>query len=142
MLIYLDASALLRFLRRAESGVAPLRDGDVVVSSDLLELELRRALERAFIAKKIDQSELESKLDEAIALVDTFHLFPVADEVIGFARPRLPFELGVMGSIHVATAQLVQRDAGQPLQFWTHVEAVASAAALRGLDARGSTARG
>ncbi len=142
MLIYLDASALLRFLRRATTGVVPLSDADVVVSSDLLEVELRRALERAWLAKKINSGELEAKLNEAVALVETFHLFPVGDEVITFARPRVPFELGVMGSIHVATAQLVQKDAGRPMQFWTHVDAVGAAAALRGLDVRGSSAPG
>ena len=140
MLIYLDASALLRFLRRVEGGVVPLRDTDVITSSELLELELRRALERAWVAKRIDSDELERKLEEGMALVETFHLFPVGDEVLAFARPRFPFEVGVVGSIHVATAQLVQRDAGRPLQFWTHVDAVGSAAALRGLDVRGGPA--
>lgn len=141
MLIYLDASALLRVLSGTRLGAAPPPKADVVTSSDLLEVEVRRALERAHLAGKLEEAELDRKIDEAMALIDTFHLFPPGDEVIRLARPRFPVDVGALGALHVATAQLVEMEARQRVQFWTHVAAVASAGSVRGLDVRGNTGR-
>src|SRR5436309_15887697 len=102
MLIYVDSSALLRVLSGVRVGTAPIADADVVTSSDLLEIEVRRALERAHLAGKISSMELDAKVDEATALVDSFHLFPVGDEVLRLARPRFPIDVGALGALHVA----------------------------------------
>jgi len=140
MLLYVDGSAALRFLRRGSSPVAPIAGADLISSSELIEIELRRAFEHLWLVKQLSSDELERRLDDVEALLARFHLFPVADDMLAFARPRMPLELGVMASVHVATAQVVQRDAGEPVQFWTHVAATGSAAASRGLDVRGLAA--
>ena len=51
---------------------------------------------------------------------------------------RLPVDLRALDAIHVATAEVLAAEAADdPLEFWTHDERQANAAASRGLTVRG-----
>lgn len=134
---YVDTSAILWWLF-AEPGVqVRLVDGDVAVSSDLLEVEAARAIERLRLLGGLTDEETAVKRKELADLLATLDLLPIDRVVI--ERARAPFGINVraLDAIHVATAEVLMAEAGEALEFWTHDERQRLAALSRGLTVHG-----
>jgi predicted nucleic acid-binding protein len=117
-----------------------------VVSSELIEIETCRAVDRERLIGNLDDAETARKrkeLDEMLGMLD---LVPIGRRVVDLARDPFSVNVRALDAIHVATAQVLARtlsddDTDEALTFWTHDERQATAALSRGLDVQGAEVR-
>ena len=135
---YVDASAILRIVFAEGGSTVPLEDDDQIVSSQLVEIETFRALDRERLLGNLDDTQVATKRNELGALLAMLDLMAIDAAVI--ARAKSPFGINVraLDAIHVATAEVLAAEANDTLEFWTHDERQASAALSRGLVVRGA----
>lgn len=134
---YVDASALLRVLFR-EPGVSVPLTGDRLVSSRLVEVETVRAVDRERLVGHLDDAETAVKRKELADVLSSVDLMSVDDAVIERAKSSFAVNVRALDALHVATAEVLVREArGERLEFWTHDERQATAALSRGLTVRG-----
>ncbi|HEX7669885.1 MAG TPA: type II toxin-antitoxin system VapC family toxin [Polyangiaceae bacterium] len=135
---YVDASAVLRIIFAEPGPAVPLVAADRVMSSQLIEVETFRAVDRERLLGKLDDVETARKRKELSDLLAMLDLVPIDDAVIQRARSSFAVNVRALDAIHVATAEVLQTEAaGEPLEFWTHDTRQATAALSRGLDVRG-----
>ena len=135
---YVDASAVLRILFAEPGPSVPLAVGERIVSSQLVEVETFRAVDRERLFGQLDDAETALKRKELTALLAMLDLARVDGQVIDRAKGSFAVTLRALDAIHVATAEILTTEAnGEPLEFWTHDERQATAAVSRGLTVRG-----
>jgi predicted nucleic acid-binding protein len=135
---YVDASAVLRVLFSEPGPSASFQSGDRVVSSEIVEVETFRAVDRERLLGTLDDRETAVKRKELTDLLAMLDLAAVDRTVIERARGSFAVNLRALDAIHVATAEiLLSEAAGESLEFWTHDDRQATAALSRGLTVRG-----
>lgn len=135
---YVDASALLRVLFAEPGPTVPLAAGDRVVSSQIVEVEAFRAVDRERLLSHIDDAATATKRKELADFIAMLHLAPVDRRVIDWAKRAFTVNIRALDAIHVVTAELLAAEAeGEPLEFWTHDDRQANAALSRGLTVLG-----
>lgn len=135
---YVDASAVLRVLSRERGVRVPLKAGDRVVSSHLVEVEASRAVDRLRLTGALDDSRTAVKRKELAELLTRMDLAPVDGDVIRRAAGSFAVNLRALDALHVATAEwLGVESGGEEVEFWTHDDRQATAALSRGLTVRG-----
>lgn len=136
---YVDASVVLRLLLDEPGPRITLARGSTLVSSQIVEVETFRALDRARLTGELDDWEVATKQRELADFLRRLHLVPVSPQVIATARTSFPVCVRALDTIHVATAQLLtSRVTG--LLFWTHDKRQATAAMSRGFAVEGLSA--
>ena len=137
---YVDTSALLRVLFVEAGSTVPLSARDRPVSSDLLQVEAFRAVDRARLLGHLDDAQTATKRKELTDLLRKLDLAPIDAAVIERARGSFAVPVRALDAIHVATAEVLVAEAGgEPLEFWTHDDRQALAASSRGLDVKGDS---
>jgi hypothetical protein len=137
---YVDASALLRILFAEPGPSVPLAAGESVVSSQVVEVETFRAVDRERLLGNLDDVETAIKRKELTDLLAMLDLAYVDGTVIDRAKGSFAVTVRALDAIHVATAEILAAEAeGESLEFWTHDERQATAALSRGLTVRGAT---
>jgi predicted nucleic acid-binding protein len=140
---YADASALLRVLFSEAGPSVSLTAGERAVSSQLVEIETFRAVDRARLLGHLDDRETAIKRKELTEVIAMLDLMPVDGAVVERAKSSFAINVRALDAIHVATAEiLVAESGGESLEFWTHDARQASAALSRGLTVRGGSADG
>ncbi|MDR7483780.1 MAG: PIN domain-containing protein [Armatimonadota bacterium] len=135
---YVDASAVLRLLFSEPGPTVPLIAGDRIVSSQVVEVETVRAVDRERLMGRLDDVETAAKRKELIDLLSMMDLALVDERVIAGAKSSFAVIVRAIDAIHVATAEMLAAEApGEPLEFWTHDDRQATAALSRGLTVRG-----
>ena len=136
---YVDASAVLRVLF-AEAGPAlSLADGDRLVSSQLVEVEAFRAVDRERLMGHLDDRQTATKRKELADFRAMLDLAAIDGAVIARAKSSFAVNVRALDAIHVATAEILAEEANEePLEFWTHDDRQAGAALSRGLTVRGT----
>jgi len=135
---YVDASALLRILFSETGPVVPIAAGDRVVSSQLVEVETFRAVDRERLLSNLDDAQTATKRKELGDMLGMLDLVPVDDRVIAGAKSSFAVTVRALDAVHVATAEILAAEAaGEPLEFWTHDDRQATAALSRGLTVHG-----
>ena len=135
---YVDTSAVLRVLFSEPGPTVPLASGDIVVASQLLEVEAFRAVDRERLLGQLDDDRTARKRKELADLLAMLDLMPIDQQVIGRAKSPFAVNVRALDAIHVASAEVLAGDApGEVLEFWTHDQRQATAALSRGLTVRG-----
>lgn len=135
---YVDASAVLRVVFAEPGPAVPLTGGGRMVSSQLVEVEAFRAVDRERLLGNLDDAQTAIKRKELMDLLAMLDLAPVDDLVIAEAKTSFAVTVRALDAIHVATAEILAAEAqGEPLEFWTHDDRQATAALSRGLTVRG-----
>ena len=135
---YVDASAVLRVLFSEEGPAVPLVAGDRILTSQLLEVEAFRAVDRERLLGNLDDMETAIKRKELVELVAVLDLVAIDDMIIERAKASFAINVRALDAIHVATAEILLAEAGgEPIEFWTHDVRQAAAALSRGLTVRG-----
>ena len=135
---YVDASAVLRVLFDEPGPSVSLSPGDRVASSQLLEVEVFRAVDRERLVGNLDDTETATKQKELADLLAMLDLAVIDRHVIERAKSSFAVNVRALDALHVATAEVLAAEAGDdPLEFWTHDDRQANAAASRGLTVRG-----
>jgi predicted nucleic acid-binding protein len=136
---YVDASAVLRILFSESGSKVPLAGNHRVVSSQLVEIETFRAVDRERLLGNLDDAEAASKRKELADLLAMLDLAGIDAEVVGRAKSAFAVNVRALDALHVATAEILAAEAeGEPLEFWTHDDRQATAALSRGLTVRGT----
>ena len=136
---YVDASAVLRILFAEPGPTVVLAAGDRAASSEIIEIEAFRAVDRERLLGNLDDRETALKRKELTELLAKLDLAPIDRMVIDRAKSSFAVNLRALDAIHVATAEILAAEAeGEPLEFWTHDDRQATAALSRGLTVRGS----
>jgi predicted nucleic acid-binding protein len=135
---YVDASALLRVLFSEPGLEVPLRGDDRIVSSELLEIEAFRAVDRERLLGQLTDQETAAKRKELSELISKIDLAPMDRAVVDKAKASFAINVRALDAIHVATAEVLRDEAeGETIEFWTHDDRQASAAMSRGLNVFG-----
>ena len=134
---YVDASAVLRILFSEQGPSVPLTAGELLVSSQLVEVETFRAVDRERLLGHLDDAETAVKRKELTDLLAMLDLASIDARVIERAKSAFAVNLRALDAIHVATAEILASDAGVSAEFWTHDDRQAIAALSRGLTVRG-----
>ena len=136
---YVDASAVLRILFSESGSKVPLAGNDRVVSSQLVEIETLRTVDRERLLGNLDDAETANKRKELADLLAMLDLAAIDAEVVDRAQSPFAVNVRALDAIHVATAEILAAEAeGEPLEFWTHDDRQATAALSRGLTVRGT----
>jgi hypothetical protein len=129
---------VLRILFSESGPKVPLAETDRVVSSQLVEIETFRAVDRERLLGNLDDAETARKRKELADLLTMLDLAAIDAEVVDRAKGPFAVNVRALDAIHVATAEILAAEAeGEPLQFWTHDDRQAIAALSRGLTVRG-----
>jgi uncharacterized protein len=135
---YLDASAILHLVLREPGSHVPLESGDTLVSSQLVEVEVFRAMDRLRLVGALDDMTTATKRKELSDFVATLNLAAIDSHVIERAKASFSVNVRALDAVHVATAEILALEAeGETLEFWTHDERQATAALSRGLNVHG-----
>jgi predicted nucleic acid-binding protein len=135
---YADASAVLRVLFSEPGPRLPLAAGERMVSSQILEIEAFRAVDRERLLGRLDDTQVATKRKELTDLLAMLDLASVDGAVIDHAKSPFAVNVRALDAIHVATAEILAAEAeGDPLEFWTHDDRQAIAALSRGLTVPG-----
>ena len=138
---YVDASAVLRLLFGEPGPSIVLSTGDWAASSELIEVEAFRAVDRERLLGNLDDRETAIKRKELTELLAKLDLAAMDRSVIERAKGSFAINVRALDAIHVATAEILAAEAeGEPLEFWTHDDRQATAALSRGLTVYGTTA--
>jgi hypothetical protein len=136
---YVDASAVLRVLFSELGPAVPLVAGGRVVSSQLVEVETFRAVDRERLLGILDDDQTATKRKELADLLAMLDLMPIDGAVLDRAKSSFAVNVRALDAIHVASAEiLVAEGQTDPLEFWTHDSRQATAALSRGLTVCGS----
>ncbi|HEX9690873.1 MAG TPA: type II toxin-antitoxin system VapC family toxin [Gemmatimonadales bacterium] len=136
---YVDASAILRVVFLEPGPTVPLAAEDRVVSSQIVEVEAFRAVDRERLLGNLDDAQTAIKRKELSEFLGMLDLAPVDAAVLARAKGSFAVNVRALDAIHVATAEVLAAEAeGEPLEFWTHDGRQAIAALSRGLSVRGS----
>jgi predicted nucleic acid-binding protein len=137
---YVDTSALLRVLFCEPGESVPLTSDERIVTSQLLEVEAFKAVDRARLLGQLDDAQTARKRKELIDMLTMLDLMPIDSWVIERAKSSFAVNVRALDAIHVATAELFAAEAqGERLEFWTHDGRQATAALSRGLAVRGTS---
>jgi predicted nucleic acid-binding protein len=135
---YVDASAVLRILFAEPGPAVPLADSDRAASSELIEVEAFRAIDRERLVGHLGDRETALKRKELTELLVKLDLAPIDRMVVDRAKSSFAVNVRALDAIHVATAEILQAEAaGEALEFWTHDDRQATAALSRGLTVCG-----
>jgi hypothetical protein len=109
------------------------------VSSELIEVEAFRAVDRERLLGNLDDRETAVKRKELTDLLAKLDLAPIDRMVISRAKGSFAVNVRALDAIHVATAEILTAEAeGEPLEFWTHDDRQTTAALSRGLTVHGA----
>ena len=99
---YVDASAVLRILFCEPGPAVPLTAGGRVVSSQLVEIEAFRAVDRERLLGNLDDVQTAAKRKELGDLLVMLDLAPIDGTVIHRAKGSFAVNVRALDTIHVA----------------------------------------
>lgn len=105
-------------------------------------MEAFRAVDRERLIGNLDDAQTAMKRKELTDLITRLDLVVIDESVIDSAKRSFAVNVRAVDAIHVATAEVLAEEARDDggLEFWTHDERQAIAAASRGLTVRGMRA--
>lgn len=134
MKVYLDSSVVLRRLLREPGAFRRWSDWEWAVTSELLEVEARRVIDRLRITRSMLDGEVAQLVTAFRSLTRVFEMVPIRQPVLQRAASAFPSVVGTLDAIHIASALLWVQDNEEALVFLTHDEQQAQAAMACGLD--------
>ena len=137
MIVYVDASVLLRVALRQPDALPEWRQIEQGVASALIMTESLRTLDRLRLRAKLADTEVASRRATILQLIASLELVEVDAVVLDRAAQPMPTELGSLDAIHLATAVLWKEMSHVDLVMATHDGALGLAAQAHGLPVIG-----
>jgi predicted nucleic acid-binding protein len=116
---YIDSSVILRKLLRAEGAIADLTQWQLF-SSQLLDVEVRRTLQRCHFEGALAADVFARRLQEWYAFRDAIDLVSISDGILQRAAEPFPTLIKTLDAIHLATALAWTRQTEEPIIVLTH----------------------
>jgi predicted nucleic acid-binding protein len=137
MIVYVDASVLLRLALGQPNALAEWPSVQQGVASALVGTESLRTLDRLRLRTRLADAEVANRRATILALIATLDIVEVDSVVLDRAAQPMPTELGTLDAIHLATALLWRETTGADLVMATHDGALALGARAHGLSVIG-----
>lgn len=137
MIVYLDASVVLRLVLGGAEPLVRRHHFAGAVASALTEVECLRTLNRMARSGLLSADEVADRRVAVYRLLEEVEVVDVSSAVLRRASEPFPTPLGTLDAIHLATA-LAWRDARETaLTMATHDKPLATAARAVGLEVAG-----
>ena len=132
MTAYLDASVVVRKLQREAGSLKEWGQWKRAFSSELLRVEVLRAVDRARLRGAITDNEVADIVIKARAILDGLQLLQLSPSIVNRAAQSFLTPLGTLDALHLATAVRLMESTGIELTFLTHDAELGTAA--RGMN--------
>jgi predicted nucleic acid-binding protein len=116
---YIDSSVILRKLLREKGAIADLTQWQLF-SSQLLDVEVRRTLQRYHFEGVLAADTFARRLQEWYAFRDAIDLVSISDGILRRAAEPFPTLIKTLDAIHLATALAWTRQTEEPIIVLTH----------------------
>jgi predicted nucleic acid-binding protein len=137
MIIYLDASIVLRLVLGEPKPLVKRQQYSGAVTSALTEVECLRTLDRMARTGSLSPQEVADRRMACYRLLEEVEVVDISGAVLRRAPEPFPTPLGTLDAIHLSTA-IAWRDAREvTLTMATHDKSLAIAARARGLEVVG-----
>jgi predicted nucleic acid-binding protein len=133
---YVDSSVVLRKILRQPGATADWLDAGAVVTSELLELEAWRTLDRLRLLGRLPGPDMAAATTELRAYLEGIEVVPLQPAILRRAAQPLPVPVGALDAIHLATALIWTERRLEELVVFTHDRQLAAAAQACGLATR------
>jgi predicted nucleic acid-binding protein len=133
MRIYLDSSVALRYLLSGDESIRRVGPGQEVASSELLEIECKRVLQRERLEQHIDDARYAEAIAAFEELGSMLAIIEIGGEIKRRAAGSFPTVIGTLDAIHLATALLWQEEGGEKVFLWSLDRQLALCAGAMGI---------
>jgi predicted nucleic acid-binding protein len=106
MNVYLDSSVVIRRLLKEDPALDSIAESEQLGSSDLLEIECKRVLQRERMAGHLDDRRYSESVVQLEEILDQLHLIAIGPAVKQRAAGAFPTVIGTLDAIHLASAIL------------------------------------
>ena len=137
MTVYLDASVVVRKLQREAGSVKEWGQWERAYSSELLRVEVLRAVDRARSRGVLTDNEVADIVIKAHAIADGLELLQLSPSILNRAAQSFLTPLGTLDALHLATAVRLVESTGIELTFFTHDAGLATAARSMNFEVEG-----
>lgn len=138
MIIYLDTSALLRWLLNSPKVYSEFQNWQACYTSELLYIEVSRVLNRLRLEKEIDDSEYADLHKTFLEFYKTIYVIELNQAVKQKSAEPFPTVIGTLDAIHLASAILLKEENPKwQIQFLTHDSQLSTAATAMGFEVIG-----
>jgi predicted nucleic acid-binding protein len=134
--IYVDSSIVLRHLLNDDPALRKIASDSCVGSSDLLEIECRRVLQRERLEAHLDDQQYSMSLTSLDVIVDRLFVIELGPAVKKRAAGPFPTVIGTLDAIHLASAMLwLEAEPDSNLRLLTYDKQLATCARAMGIRA-------
>ena len=138
MIVYLDASVVLRLVLGEAQALTRRQQFGGAVASALTEVECLRTLDRLARLGALSVDEVAQRRMAVYRLIEEVEVVDVNTTVLRRASEPFPTPLGTLDAIHLATAIAWRDSRDEALTMATHDNALATAARAVGLEVVGA----
>jgi predicted nucleic acid-binding protein len=137
MKAFLDSSVVLAWLLHEAGAIAHWKRWDVIVASELLEVEVSRTLDRLRLLGELSEADIADKLTLFRSFLANCEIVGLRRAIIGRAAGSFRTVVATLDAIHLATAMLWVEEREEPLVFLTHDRQLSIAARACGFQVAG-----
>jgi len=108
MVAYLDSSVLLRYILLGDTGLEQVFESDIVVSSELLEIECRRVLHRYRLQGNLDDDGFLDALKRLDDVLEGVSVILLSAKVKKRSGETFPVIIKTLDALHLSSAIIFQ----------------------------------
>jgi predicted nucleic acid-binding protein len=128
MMVYLDASVVIRKLQREAGSLPGWGQWERAYSSTLVRVEVLRTINRTRLRGTLTDREVADLVEKARAIFDGLELLQLTQSILNRASQSFLMPLGTLDALHLATALRLVESTAMELTFLTHDIELAMAA--------------
>ena len=136
MVAYLDSSVLLRYVLLGDTGLQHAMNYPGLVSSELLEIECRRTINRCRLQNELDDTSLVQalqRLDDTLEMID---LIELDSRIKSRAMGSFPVVTKTLDALHLSTVLvLAEQEEAAGIQVFSYDKAMNLCARALGFGA-------
>ena len=108
MVGYLDSSVLLRYILLGDDGLQKVLESDIVISSELLEIECRRVLHRYRLQGDLDDDSFVEALKRLDKVLEGVSIILLSQKVKKRSSETFPIVIKTLDALHLSSALIFQ----------------------------------
>jgi len=108
MVAYLDSSVLLRYILLGDEGIKQVFDNDLVISSELLNIECRRVIHRYRLQGNLDDDGFVEALKRLEQVLEGVSLLQLSEKVKKRSSETFPVVIKTLDALHLSSALIFQ----------------------------------
>ena len=133
MVAYLDSSVVLRYVLKGDSAIRHALACETILSSELLEIECRRVLQRCRLIGELSDITYVTAVKRLDALLAGISLLALSSPVKKRAMDAFPVVIKTFDALHLATAILYsEKQSSETMLVFSYDEAMNRCASVLG----------